>query len=61
MRWTGFRHPHPFQLGQAQATALVRIQRGQTEQTHDSRVVQVEPTVFVDLADTALLQGPATA
>lgn len=44
-----------FRLGDAQADALVRVQRGQTEQTQDSQVVRVEPTVLADLAATALL------
>jgi hypothetical protein len=44
-----------FQLGDAQADALVRVQRGQTEQTQDSQIVRVEPTVVARLADTALL------
>jgi len=47
----------PFQLGEAQATAFVLIKRGRTEQVQDSEVVRVEPTVFVELAETALLQG----
>jgi len=51
----------PFQLGEAQATALVVIERGRTEQAQDSEVVQVDPTVFVDLANTALLQGGGEA
>ncbi|HEV8648839.1 MAG TPA: hypothetical protein VG276_05395 [Actinomycetes bacterium] len=51
----------PFQLGQAQATASVRIQRGRTEQAQDSQLVRVEPTVLVDLADTALLEGGGEA
>jgi hypothetical protein len=51
----------PFQLGEAQATALVLIQRGRTEQAQDSQVVRVEPTVFVDLAGTALLEGAGQA
>jgi hypothetical protein len=44
-----------FHLGDAQADALVRVQRGQTEQAQDSQVVRVEPTVLADLAATALL------
>jgi hypothetical protein len=51
----------PFQLGEAQASALVLIKRGRTEQAQDSQVVQVEPTVVVDLADTALLEGRGEA
>lgn len=44
-----------FQLGQAEATALVVIRHGRTEQTQDSQTVHVQPTVFVDLAQTAQL------
>jgi hypothetical protein len=51
----------PFQLGEAQGTAFVLIKRGRTEQAQDSEVVQVDPTVFVDLADTALLEGGGEA
>lgn len=47
----------PFQLGEAQATAFVLIKRGRTEQVQDSEVVRVEPRVFVELAETALLQS----
>jgi hypothetical protein len=50
-----------FQLGEAQATASVVISRGRTEQAQDSQTVQVEPTVEVDLADTALLLGGGEA
>ncbi|MGH2651612.1 MAG: hypothetical protein ACRDHS_06250 [Actinomycetota bacterium] len=51
----------PFQLGDAQATAFVLIKRGRTEQAQDSQGVRVEPTVFVDLSDTALIQGGGEA
>jgi hypothetical protein len=51
----------PFELGQAQATASVLIERGRTAQAQDSEVVTVEPTVFVDIAETALLQGGGEA
>jgi hypothetical protein len=51
----------PFQLGEAQATGSVLIKRGRTEQAQDSQVVTVEPTVFVDIAATALLQGGGEA
>jgi hypothetical protein len=51
----------PFRLGDAQATAIVRIQRGRTEQAQDSQVIQVDPTVFVELADTASLVGAGEA
>jgi hypothetical protein len=51
----------PFQLGEAQATASVVIKRGRTEQAEDSETVRVVPTVVVDLADTAALQGGGQA
>ncbi len=50
-----------FLLGEAQATASVLIKRGRTAEAQDSDVVTVEPTVFVDLADTALVQGGGEA
>jgi ABC-type transporter Mla MlaB component len=46
-----------FELGEALATASVTIKRGRTERAQDSQVVQVQPTVFVDLADTARLES----
>jgi hypothetical protein len=51
----------PFQLGQAQATATVRIQRGRTLQAQDSQVVRVVPSAVVRLADTALLADGGAA
>jgi hypothetical protein len=46
-----------FELGEALATASVTIKRGRTERTQDSQIVQVQPSVFVDLADTARLES----
>jgi hypothetical protein len=46
-----------FELGEALATASLTIQRGRTEQVHDSQVLDVQPSVFVDLADTATLES----
>ena len=46
-----------FELGEALATASVTIKRGKTERAQDSQLVQVQPTVFVDLADTARLES----
>jgi hypothetical protein len=46
-----------FELGEALVTASVTITRGRTESTQDSQVVQVQPEVFVDLADTATLES----
>jgi len=50
-----------FELGEALATASLTIARGRTERTQDSQVVQVQPTVFVDLADTARLESGGAA
>ena len=46
-----------FELGEALATASLTIKRGKTERAQDSQLVQVQPTVFVDLADSARLEG----
>jgi hypothetical protein len=46
-----------FELGDALATASVTVRRGKTERAQDSQLVQVQPTVFVDLADTARLES----
>lgn len=45
-----------FVLGDAQATASVTIQRGKTQTTRVSELVDVQPSVLVDLADTARLE-----
>jgi len=46
-----------FDLGDAVATASVTIKRGKTQSVQDSQVVDVQPTVLVDLADTARLES----
>jgi hypothetical protein len=46
-----------FQLGRAQATASVVIQRGRTQRAQDSELLFVQPAVFVELADTAQLES----
>lgn len=46
-----------FELGEAQATASVVVQRGKTMRAQDSQAVEVQPTVFVELADTAQLES----
>jgi hypothetical protein len=46
-----------FGLGDAQVNASVLIKRGRTERVQDAQVVDVQPTVFVDLADTAQLES----
>jgi hypothetical protein len=50
-----------FRLGPAQGSAIVVIKRGRTEQAKDSTVLDVDPTVVVDLANTASLQGGGEA
>jgi hypothetical protein len=42
-----------FQLGEAQVTATVVIKRGKTARADDSEVVPVQPTVLVELAESA--------
>ena len=50
-----------FQLGDAQATASVVIQRGKIQRAQDSQALQVQPTVLVELADTAQLESGGAA
>ncbi|HSE82695.1 MAG TPA: hypothetical protein VLA87_13555 [Gaiellaceae bacterium] len=51
----------PFTLGEAQATATVTVERGKIQQAQDSEVLDVQPSVLVQLAGTALLQGGGEA
>jgi len=46
-----------FQLGEAQVTASVIINRRRTMPADDSQVVPVQPTVLVELAETAQLES----
>jgi hypothetical protein len=46
-----------FQLGQAQAAASVVVKRGKTARAVDADVVFVQPTVVVELADSARLES----
>lgn len=46
-----------FELGDALVSASVTIKRGKTERAQDSEVVQVQPAVFVELANTATLES----
>jgi hypothetical protein len=46
-----------FELGDAQANASVVVKRGRTERAQDAEVVDVQPAVFVELADTARLES----
>jgi hypothetical protein len=50
-----------FQLGSADVTASVVIQRGKTARADDSELVTVQPTVLVELAETAQLQSGGSA
>jgi hypothetical protein len=50
-----------FELAEAQVTASVVVQRGKTMRAQDSQAVQVEPTVLVELADTAQLESGGSA
>jgi hypothetical protein len=50
-----------FQLGSAQVTASVVITRGKTARADDSEVVDVQPTVLVELAETARLESGGAA
>jgi hypothetical protein len=46
----------PFELGEAQGSASVVIKRGKTASVTDSQVLAVEPTVHVELGDSARLE-----
>ena len=46
-----------FRLADAQVDALVRIERGRTEEVRDSDAVRLLPTVFTDVADMAALDA----
>jgi hypothetical protein len=46
-----------FRLGEAQATASVVIKRGKTQRATDSQLLQVDPAVLVELADSARLES----
>ncbi|MGH3019546.1 MAG: hypothetical protein ACRDNR_05220 [Gaiellaceae bacterium] len=50
-----------FRLGQAQATASVVIKRGNTQSAQDSQLLQVDPAVLVELAESARLESGGTA
>ena len=50
-----------FRLGQAEASAVVAVERGRTARVQDSQQVRVDPIVLVALADTALLEGAGEA
>src|SRR6266540_6436024 len=46
-----------FQLGEAQVSATVVINRGRTIRADESQVVPVQPTVLVELAESAQLEN----
>jgi hypothetical protein len=46
-----------FALGEAQVNASVLIKRGRTQLVEHAEVVDIQPTVFVDLAETARLES----
>jgi hypothetical protein len=46
-----------FRLGAAQATASVVIKRGKTQSAADTQLLQVDPSVLVELADSARLES----
>jgi hypothetical protein len=50
-----------FQLGEAQVTASVVINRGRTMRADDSQLVLVQPTVLVELAETARPESDGAA
>jgi hypothetical protein len=50
-----------FQLGSAQVSASVVIKRGKTARADDFEVLDVVPTVLVELAETAQIQSGGTA
>ena len=51
----------PFTLGQAQASASVTVKRGKIQQAQDLERLDVQPSVLVELAATALLQNGGQA
>jgi hypothetical protein len=50
-----------FVLGEARVNASMVLRRGKTQQIEDAQVVDVQPSVFVDLADTARLESGGAA
>jgi hypothetical protein len=50
-----------FALGEAQASASLVLQRGRTQRVEDAQVVDVQPRVQVDLAETARLESGGAA
>jgi hypothetical protein len=50
-----------FMLGEAAVTASIVLQRGKTQRVEDVQLVDVQPSVHVDLADTARLESGGAA
>lgn len=50
-----------FELRDAEAAASVVISRGKTQRTQDSQTLTVQPTVFVELTETAQLEAGGAA
>src|SRR4029453_7349883 len=50
-----------FQLGSAQVSASVVISRGKTARAVDAEVLTIQPTVLVELAESAQIQSGGTA
>jgi hypothetical protein len=46
-----------FRLGEAQASASVVIKRGKTQRTDDAQLLQVDPAVLVELAESGRLES----
>jgi len=46
-----------FRLGEAQASASVVVKRGKTQRVQDSQLLQVDPAVLVELAESAQLES----
>jgi hypothetical protein len=50
-----------FELGDAQVNASIVIKRGKTQRVEDAELVDLQPGVLVDLADTARLESEGAA
>jgi hypothetical protein len=51
----------PFETGEAQVSALLVVREGRTKEARDSASVRVRPSVSVQLADRAVLDGGGDA
>ena len=50
-----------FELGEASVTATLTIKRGRLDSARDAELVDVQPAVFVELAETATLESGGAA